>query len=285
MKIIDISHHQGEIDFKKVKKTIDCVIMKATQGLSFIDHKFQENRTKARAEGILVGVYHFADGNDAIKEATHFLKTVGKMLPGEFLVLDYEIHLSNPDLWCSTFLNFVFKETGLKPLIYINSSTANGFSWSKTIKGGYGLWIANYGANDGKMGKVPTIGKFPMYVLWQYTSRATINGITGFVDMNDTYLTLQDLKSYGLQSPTSPKIEAQATPPVETIPEPQPVDTTPKQDEIIAIPVTVTLNPQPAPNNSTANPVFGGSYTIGEYKPAESWMTKLINLIKKLWNK
>jgi GH25 family lysozyme M1 (1,4-beta-N-acetylmuramidase) len=268
MKIIDCSHHQGVIDWKKVKKTVKCVILKATQGLSFVDHTFQDNRNKARKEGILVGAYHFVDGNDAIKEADNFLKTVGKMLPGEFLVLDYEIHLNNPDLWCVTFLDYVFKKTGIKPLIYINSSTANGFSWSKVIKGGYGLWIANYGLNNGKMGKAPTIGKFPMYVLWQYTSRATIEGINGFVDMNDTYLDLETLKQYGLKSPTSPKIEAQASPVVEVIPTPQPIDTTPKQDEVV--PVKVTVIPE---------------FVSGEYKPAESWITKLINLFKKIWNK
>lgn len=249
--ILDCSHHQGVIDWKKVAKSgVKCAIIKATQGVSFVDHLFQENRNKAREQGILVGAYHFSDGLDAINEATHFIKTVGTILEGEILVLDYEIHLSNPDLWCSIFLDYVKLKTGIKPLIYINSSTAKGFSWERVIEKEYKLWIANYGANIGEMGNPPATGKFPSYALWQYTSRGRVDGIVGYVDMNYTK-DFEEFKKLG-KPPESLKIDAgEVLPPEPTIDVPEP-----KQDETVSIPVTVTNDPIPMqPSQISMQPV------------------------------
>lgn len=80
------------------------------------------------------------------------------------------------------------------------------------------------------------------------------------------------------ESLSSPKIEVQATPKTETT-----LDaSTPKQDEIVPIPVTVThtLNPTPAPDNSTANPTpQTGSYTA---EPKIEWTGTVWTLINKL---
>ncbi|MDE6377369.1 MAG: hypothetical protein K2K72_01335, partial [Duncaniella sp.] len=57
---IDISAHNGEIDFNKVRdEGVKFVIVKATEGGTFKDRRFIENIRKAREAGLKVGAYHF----------------------------------------------------------------------------------------------------------------------------------------------------------------------------------------------------------------------------------
>nr|MDE7190383.1 hypothetical protein [Muribaculaceae bacterium] len=57
---IDISAHNGDIDFRKVAADgISFVIIKATEGGTFKDRKFIDNLRKAREAGLKVGAYHF----------------------------------------------------------------------------------------------------------------------------------------------------------------------------------------------------------------------------------
>lgn len=57
---IDISAHNGTIDFGKVKKAgYDFVIIKATEGTDFKDSMFSDNLRRAREAGLKVGAYHF----------------------------------------------------------------------------------------------------------------------------------------------------------------------------------------------------------------------------------
>src|SRR5438105_466242 len=56
---IDVSHHQGNIDWAAVKETgIGCVMIKATQGLTK-DSRWEINRDGARQQGLLVIPYTF----------------------------------------------------------------------------------------------------------------------------------------------------------------------------------------------------------------------------------
>jgi hypothetical protein len=56
---IDVSHHQGNIDWAEIKATgIQCVMIKATQGLTK-DSRWEINRDGARQQGLLVIPYCF----------------------------------------------------------------------------------------------------------------------------------------------------------------------------------------------------------------------------------
>ena len=203
IKVLDLSHYNPVQDWLKVSKEIDCVILKATQGKSYLDPTFYKNRVDARDSDILVGAYHFADGGDVNREVDHFLSKVGEMLEGEFLVLDYEIHLSNPVEWCEDFLNRCEKKTGIRPLLYINTSTFKSFKW-----GDEKFWLASYGVNDGKYHPIP----YP-FVLHQYTSRGVCPGINGNVDLSRG-VSKNDLTALG-----KPKIVISTPAPVTPVPE------------------------------------------------------------------
>jgi lysozyme len=57
---IDISHHQGDIEWNKVKNSkIDFIHIKATEGGDFVDKKYAENIRNINKIQIPVGVYHF----------------------------------------------------------------------------------------------------------------------------------------------------------------------------------------------------------------------------------
>ena len=56
---IDVSHWQGTIDFKKVAKVCDFVIIKAggSDAGFYTDKKFERNFEKAKEAGLSVGAY------------------------------------------------------------------------------------------------------------------------------------------------------------------------------------------------------------------------------------
>jgi len=194
MKIIDVSHWQGAINWKKLK--IDAVIMKATEGISFVDPEFKNNQRQARKRGLLLGYYHFARGGNYKQEALHFVNTIDHR-EGEIIVLDWEIQHTDTVDWCLGFLKEVEKLTGAKPLIYLNVATLKANNWDKVVENNNGLWIAKYGWNLGRPGKVPGSYAWPFWVMWQYTSRGIIKGVKGFVDLSYSGMTPAQFRAYG----------------------------------------------------------------------------------------
>jgi hypothetical protein len=89
--VLDLSHHNGDsLDFGQAKQAgIVGIIHKATQGFNIKDKKYETNRQKALAAGLLWGAYHFGVGGDGVEQAKHFLTTVDPG-PATLLVLDYE---------------------------------------------------------------------------------------------------------------------------------------------------------------------------------------------------
>jgi len=196
---LDISHWQPKVYFNKLKG-IDFLIHKCTQGTGYVDPKYKERKKEALKNDLIFGSYHFADGGDAQKEAKHYVNNIGDINDGELLVLDWEINVNNPAQWCRSFLDEVYKLTGVKPLLYTNEARVRAIDWNYVVDGDYGLWVASWGTNNGeKPKKEPETGEWPFYAIWQYTSRGRINGIKGFVDKNYTYLDKKTLKKYGYQ--------------------------------------------------------------------------------------
>lgn len=77
---IDVSHHQGDINWNKVaKEPIGFVYIKATEGETYVDSKFKKNIVGAKKVGLPVGVYHyFRMTSGAHKQFKNFYNTVKK---------------------------------------------------------------------------------------------------------------------------------------------------------------------------------------------------------------
>lgn len=197
----DISEHQGRVNFSALKRDVDFVIARSSWGMKTKDKQFDRNQRLLRRKNIPRWFYHYSypNHNTPESEADHFVNTVGNLQNGESLVLDMEEAGNHIVNWSLEFLNRVENKTGVKPLIYMNSNFLKSYGWKPVKKNGNGLWIANFGANDGQPGNEPGVRYWEFYALWQYTSQGTAGGIHP-LDLNLFYGSVEDFKKYGKQA-------------------------------------------------------------------------------------
>lgn len=195
---IDVSHHQGVIDWSKVAAAgVKYSFLKASEGSSIKDSRFKFNRAGCAANNIPVGAYHFFRPYAPVSnQVNNFLSMVGAMKDGELPpVLDLEV----PESWRNLSLNQRVKMTrlwldsvesalGVKPIIYLSSSFAGDVLGSQKWLQEYVLWLAHYtkAANP----RVPEpwktgSGANKGWAFWQYSETGRIQGINdGYVDLN-----------------------------------------------------------------------------------------------------
>lgn len=219
LKGIDISKWQAGIDLSKIDT--DFVICKATEGVGYTDKYCDKLYQQAKKLGKKLGVYHFARpdlGNSAVEEADYFIKETKGYHKEAILILDWEPQgnsIANTG-WAKGWLDRVYEKTGVKPLIYMSASVVRAYDWSKVVAGDYGLWIANYGSNNGTAQK-GVFNNYPLrywsfYALWQYTSKGRLSGYNGNLDLN--YFS-GDKAAWDKYAGGSPSTSTSTTKPVE----------------------------------------------------------------------
>ena len=189
LKGIDISKWQAGIDLSKIDT--DFVICKATEGVGYTDKCCDKFYQSAKKAGKKLGVYHFARpdlGNSAIDEADYFLKETTGYHKEAILVLDWESGNLKDVNWAKQWLDRVYEKTGVKPVIYMSASVMSSADWSSVANADYGLWVANYGSNNGQP-QESVFNRYPLkywtfYALWQYTSKGRLAGYNGNLDLN-----------------------------------------------------------------------------------------------------
>lgn len=208
---IDISHHQKGLDLGSIN--FDFVIMKATEGIRFVDDQCNAFYQKAKSMGKCLGVYHYANGGNYKAEADHFLSKVSDYVGEAMLVLDWEgqgnSQWDKTDReWVKNWCDYVFEKTGVKPVIYIQKSAMN-----RVSDLGYDLWVAQY-ANNNRTGYQETPWNEGAYscLMRQYSSAGRLNGYLGNLDIDKFYGDKNDWASKvcksGLKSdPSLPTID------------------------------------------------------------------------------
>ena len=194
LKGIDISNWQKNIDLSKIQA--DFVIVKATEGKSYVDPSCDKHFQSALSLGKKLGVYHFANNpsNTAEQEANWFINNtqgyIGKAIP----VLDWESKDTSNVAWALEWLQRVEAAYGTKPMIYMSQSVVNNYDWSSVANAGYGLWVAKYRDYDidynysmTNAGSKPSIKYWPFYAMWQWTSVGRLDGYNGNLDCNEFY--------------------------------------------------------------------------------------------------
>jgi lysozyme len=200
----DISGHQGQIDFGVYKNNTNFVIIKMSEGTSFIDPMAGYNRQQARLMGIPLGYYHFARpdlGNSPQAEADFFCRLIDgdPIKEGESVYLDYECaNQKQSDVdWCKAWLDVVSKHFGgMKPMIYLNQSQVKAFNWKVVVDAGYALWLASYqgvGVGD--------TGQWPSMAMQQWTSSQQVPGTLGSLDGDWFFGDVNAFKAYGYKKP------------------------------------------------------------------------------------
>ena len=182
---LDVSHHQGRIDWRKVKAgKFAFVFIKATEGGDLVDHEFRTNWVNARKNGFAVGAYHFFTFKKSGREqAKNFCNTVpiddGSLPP----VVDLEFmgnsssRSSRAELHkeLSDYITIVDDKYHRKPVLY----TTYEF-YDRYLAGtfaAYPVWIRD-------IWKMPCLIDNRKWTFWQYANRARIDGIGRYVDLN-----------------------------------------------------------------------------------------------------
>lgn len=177
---IDVSAHNGKIDFDKVAAdSIDFVYIKATEGIGFCDRNFTENLQNARRAGLKAGPYHFFRFNaSGAEQARHMLATVGDAPTDLPWAIDVEEWHNDEDFDRSDVIRHlrgmveVLRSEGKRVIIYTN-------------KNGYGHFIAGHFADVPLWlcAKQTSAPPHP-WLVWQYSHSGRVEGIEGKVDRN-----------------------------------------------------------------------------------------------------
>lgn len=191
--IIDVSSHNGIIDWAKVRGNIEAAVIRLgyrgySKGTLAYDDRYRENRTACEQLGIPFSLYFFPcsiTAEEAMEEADFIIKEcvgMNYVLP---VFLDSEIaetkfgsgradNLSRADR--TRFLKIIcdrLQAAGIPAGIYASTSwLQNQLDLSQLP---YSIWVAQWSDQLTFPGK---------YVLWQYTSKGTIPGITVSVDLS-----------------------------------------------------------------------------------------------------
>lgn len=198
---IDVSSHNGVIDWKKVGKTNNkFAVIKLTEGRTHKNRRRKTNWSGAKANGLLVGGYHFARPDtdsgvgDAVAEAQAFIKQL-KYVGWErgidlAPVLDAEAGMMTDDqynaAWHVKFCEHIEAELGVTPIVYTAKWYWDAFlrhadpdTLDKLCK--YPVWWADYGA---KNPVDPNLRGWNTWDIWQWTGYGSCEGIKGRVDQN-----------------------------------------------------------------------------------------------------
>jgi GH25 family lysozyme M1 (1,4-beta-N-acetylmuramidase) len=195
---IDVSHHQGEINWEKVKASgIDFAILRigyrgyGQEGTLNLDQEFNRNIENAQAAGIDVGVYFFAQAineDEAREEADFVLQNLeGYELqlpvvydPESILDADARTDEVSGEQFTKNTIAFCekIKEAGYSPMIYSNMLW-EAFEFDMEQLTMYPFWYADYEA----LPQTPYA-----YEMWQYSESGQVDGIDGVVDLDVQFL-------------------------------------------------------------------------------------------------
>jgi len=174
MRGIDISGHQINLDFSKVKT--DVVIIKATEGCSYKNPLLKLQYAKAKSIGCHVGFYHFLRTNNPTEEAKFFLEAIKGLESDCKYIIDCETEPSGANERVRQFAYYL-KSQGKEPALYSGLSFYNDYLSKTDLP----LWIAAYCKTRPS---IKSIG-------WQYSDSLTIGGQRVDHNVFDTGILLQ----------------------------------------------------------------------------------------------
>lgn len=204
---IDISHHQGEINWEELSQShigdapIMFVMIKATEGKSLLDENFNENFYQARQYGFTRGAYHFF--SPSVKgriQAQYYMHQVhlddGDMPP--ILDIEEKGNLTTAQLQeeALVWLKMLEERYGVAPIIYTGLKFKEANLSSPEFEH-YPFWIAHY--------YVKEVGYKGEWRFWQHTDLGHVDGIRGPVDLDVYNGSMYDLRHFLIGHDEAPK--------------------------------------------------------------------------------
>ena len=187
LKVIDVSVHQGHIDWGKVKNHIDGAIIRCGYGSDHTeqdDKRFVQNVEACIQQGIPFGVYLYSYAKtieQAESEAAHVIRLLKPYKDDLSYPVYYDLEeagTENGAVKRAIVFGEIIESKGYWCGIY-----ANQYWWRTYLKNGldrFTKWVAKY-SNEKPSGISGT------YDIWQYSSKGSVPGIEGNVDMNICY--------------------------------------------------------------------------------------------------
>ncbi len=198
---IDVSAHQKNIDFNKVKKSgVDFVIIRAGftgwgTGAMKKDAYFETNISKAKAAGLKVGAYYYSVAITEEEAALEAQLTID-IIKSSGYGLDYPVALDYEEInkhrakgltdeqrtnIALTYMSYIEQHSGFRTMFYTSKNAYyNSFITEQLY--GYKFWLANF------IHKSNTTTNYDgVAYIWQYASDGNVPGISTCVDMNIAY--------------------------------------------------------------------------------------------------
>ncbi|MBP9995727.1 MAG: glycoside hydrolase family 25 protein [Lachnospiraceae bacterium] len=198
---IDVSKYNGDIDWAKVKGDgVGFAIVRAgyrgsSSGSIVVDPYFAANMQKANEAGVPVGVYFFTQAVntvEAVEEASAVLTLIKDYDITYPVFIDTEgaggagradaVEVADRSAICQAFCETI-RSGGYTAGIYASKNWFNNRLDITKLSGDNVTWLAEYA-------DAPSYGG--TYQMWQYSSAGRINGIEGRVDMNLSYLDIDN---------------------------------------------------------------------------------------------
>ncbi len=197
---VDVSYYQKTIDWNKAKADgIDYAIIRMgyrgySSGALATDTMFAANMQGAIAAGIKVGVYFFSlavNADEAMAEAQYVANAIAPYQITMPVAIDWE-YLGNKEndprytsgtskatntMVCTVFCDII-STYGYTPMVYANKNDLTNHLDGATLGTKYEIWLARY--NNTAEYNNP-------YSFWQYSSKGSVNGMSGSIDMNFWY--------------------------------------------------------------------------------------------------
>ncbi|MEE3392101.1 MAG: GH25 family lysozyme [Lachnospiraceae bacterium] len=195
---IDVSKYQKDIDWTKAKAAgVEYAFIRignrfSGSGAIAIDSYYEQNMKNAALAGVRTGVYFFSQAvsvAEAEEEAQFCIDHLQGYTVNMPVAIDFESvngggRMFNAALGREGYTEMVsafcdkIASAGYTPCVYANMSdltvTLNGAELEQKYK----IWLANYTSQSKYAGS---------YSYWQYTSKGSVDGITGNVDCNFFY--------------------------------------------------------------------------------------------------
>lgn len=185
---IDVSKHNGAVNWTSAATAIDFAIIRAGYGKTYVDPWFERHLAGAQAAGLRVGVYHYSYAltvEDARAEARHLLSIIN----GRRFDMPLWFDMEDADGYKKKH-GFTFSRANISAITqtFIDTIRAAGYqcgvyaskSWFEDyIKvDADAIWLAQWASKPTYKGSID---------VWQNSDSGTVPGVTGKVDTNILY--------------------------------------------------------------------------------------------------
>jgi GH25 family lysozyme M1 (1,4-beta-N-acetylmuramidase) len=195
---IDVSHHQGVIDWEKLSKDpdVEFVMIRAGYGKDVpqqIDKQFESNLAGAKKYGIPYGIYWYSyamSAEGAIAEANACISTMKKYNAKPTYPVMYDVENGKSSSGSDTYNQTLLSKQVVTAMMknFCNTLISNGYragiysykdfllaKVDESVLKTYPVWVAQWGDKN----------TYPYeYAMWQYSNDGEADGISGRICLN-----------------------------------------------------------------------------------------------------